>query len=233
VARTKGTDEAKGTKAAPKGTGPTVIAIPPIELAVVEVPIVSDEVMLINRWSEKATRGIARGQNEEEIEEYVREKRKPEEEYEAARYRCDGWDGVRADGIRKSLGKAAYGIISQQKLPLITRNIYVIADGYDDKNGRPLCRIYQRNGGPIMDVDHVKLPGPSRTASLCYRPLYREWYMRLRLRYTTRFMNEKHVLNLVKWLGHSIGFGENRPERKGQNGMFHIASAAELRKLKF
>lgn len=56
-----------------------------------------------------------------------------------------------------------------------------------------------------------------------YRGEYSEWSMTFVIRYNKNAYSLEQILNFINLGGFSVGIGEWRPEKGGNNGMFHIA----------
>jgi hypothetical protein len=69
------------------------------------------------------------------------------------------------------------------------------------------------------------------TADLRYRGEFWPWHARVLVRYNARVLSAEQILNLINHAGFGVGVGEWRPERDGLNGVFHVASEADLKML--
>ena len=76
---------------------------------------------------------------------------------------------------------------------------------------------------PIMREDMVKVG--MGTADVRYRGEFRNWSANLTISYNANsaYSLEK-IVNIINAGGYVCGVGEWRPERDGQNGMFHVAA---------
>ena len=68
-------------------------------------------------------------------------------------------------------------------------------------------------------------------SDLRYRGEFADWHARLLVRYNANVLSESQILNLINVAGFAVGVGEWRPERDGMNGMFHVATEADMSKL--
>jgi hypothetical protein len=78
-----------------------------------------------------------------------------------------------------------------------------------------------KGGGPVMRQDMVKVG--MGAADIRYRAEFSEWYCDMQIRYNVN--GEKtadQIINILNAGGYACGVGEWRPERDGQNGMYHV-----------
>jgi hypothetical protein len=72
----------------------------------------------------------------------------------------------------------------------------------------------------------------SGVADLRVRPMWREWHVRLTVRYDADQFTESDVVNLFHRAGLQVGIGEGRPFSKESNGLgygtFTLASSEEV-----
>ena len=74
---------------------------------------------------------------------------------------------------------------------------------------------------PEMREDMVKIG--MGTADIRYRGEFRDWYADLTISYNANGNYDLNsIINIINAGGYVCGVGEWRPERDGQNGMFHI-----------
>jgi hypothetical protein len=53
----------------------------------------------------------------------------------------------------------------------------------------------------------------------------------VRVRFNANVLSAAQIVNLFNTAGFGVGIGEWRPEKDGQFGMFHVATADELQRL--
>lgn len=74
---------------------------------------------------------------------------------------------------------------------------------------------------PVMRQDMVKVG--MGAADIRYRAEFSEWYCDMEIRYNVNGDKSlDQILNILNAGGYCCGAGEWRPERDGQNGMYHI-----------
>jgi hypothetical protein len=99
------------------------------------------------------------------------------------------------------------------KMTLAKLSTFVEADGFDLQDGIPLVRVYgksetftahTRNATGVVDVRS--------------RPMYREWAVKLRVRFDADQFTTQDVYNLVARVGGQVGLCEGRPDSKSSAG---------------
>ena len=74
-----------------------------------------------------------------------------------------------------------------------------------------------------MREDMVKIGGVSKVSDLRYRPMFKNWKMKLTISYNANAgMTFEQITNYINMAGFMNGIGEWRPEKYGQFGMFHV-----------
>jgi hypothetical protein len=67
------------------------------------------------------------------------------------------------------------------------------------------------------------------TADIRYRGEFKQWFTTIAVKYNANVMSAEQILNLMQTAGFAVGVGEWRPERDGQFGRFHVATAKEMK----
>ena len=80
-------------------------------------------------------------------------------------------------------------------------------------------------GKPTMREDMVRIG--KGVADIRYRGEFKTWSVRLRIRYNANVLSAEQIINLFETAGFGIGVGEHRPQKNGQNGLFHVARKGE------
>jgi hypothetical protein len=135
-----------------------------------------------------------------------------DKEAEDARYRApEGWEGVNAAAFRAGMISACR--LVGFKMTLAKLSVFIEADGFDKQDGIPLVRVYgksetftahTRNATGVVDVRS--------------RPMYREWAIKLRVRFDADQFNVQDVYNLIARVGGQVGLCEGRPDSKSSAG---------------
>ena len=99
------------------------------------------------------------------------------------------------------------------KMTLAKLSVFVEADDFDVQDGIPLVRVYgksetftahTRNATGVVDVRS--------------RPMYRQWAIKLRVRFDADQFNVQDVYNLIARVGGQVGLCEGRPDSKSSAG---------------
>ena len=85
-----------------------------------------------------------------------------------------------------------------------------------------------------MRTDMVRLE--SGVADIRFRPEFTDWWMDFDIVFDESMISRDLLVNMFNKGGFCCGLGENRPLPKkgasGHNGMFHVASEAEIKLLR-
>jgi hypothetical protein len=92
--------------------------------------------------------------------------------------------------------------------------IFAEADGLDKLDGTPLVRI---EGTPEKYEAMVRLP--TGAPDLRVRAMWREWKVKLRVKWDADQFTITDVSNLLMRAGQQVGIGEGRPFSKNSAGM--------------
>lgn len=142
-------------------------------------------------------------------------------EYEDGIYRMPGSKtvhGLPASGFKHAMTRVAKGI-----------------DGFTMADFKCMVFVMSDAGGlvkmkhtkPTMSEKIVRI-GPQKIPQLRYRPEYKEWSVDLKIRYDADQITCQEVLNLISRAGLSIGWGELRPEKGYDHGMYRIQGEAKV-----
>jgi len=63
------------------------------------------------------------------------------------------------------------------------------------------------------------------TADIRYRGEFKQWKVRLLVRYNASVLSPAQIYNLFNLAGFGVGVGEGRPEKNGSWGMFHVEAS--------
>lgn len=209
-----------------------VLEIRPIEVKKVTLRIVGDTPLIMHAWSEKAKRmmleaqmGLAKGKKKEHknpVEDFIRSmywltpmpEEMTEEGFakaieEGARF------GFPVTAFKQAAISAAYRMgWAKDKMSL--RGAFFIDS---DENG--MVEIHSDT--PEMREDMVKVG--MGTADIRYRGEFKNWYADLTVSYNVNGQYSlENIVNIINAGGYICGVGEWRPERDGQNGMFHVSA---------
>lgn len=216
---------------ATKKAATEVIEIRPIEIKKVTIRIVGDTPLIMHAWSEKAKRmmleaqmGIAKGKKKEAknpVDDFIRSMYwltpMPEdgtmESFEEAIANGARF-GFPVTAFKQAAISAAYRM-GWAKDKMSMRGAFFIDS---DQNGM----IEIHSDTPEMREDMVKVG--MGTADIRYRGEFKNWYADLTISYNANGQYSlENIVNIINAGGYVCGVGEWRPERDGQNGMFHVA----------
>lgn len=208
-----------------------VIEIRPIEIKKVTVRIVGDTPLIMHAWSVKAKRmmleaqmGVAKGKKKEAknpVDDFIRSMYwltpMPEdgtmESFEEAIANGARF-GFPVTAFKQAAISAAYRM-GWAKDKMSMRGAFFIDS---DENGM----IEIHSDTPEMREDMVKVG--MGTADIRYRGEFKNWYADLTISYNANGQYSlENIVNIINAGGYVCGVGEWRPERDGQNGMFHVA----------
>lgn len=190
------------------------IALAPLELGILEIPIVGTAPLLMHKFSLKSQRLIE--QKQQGAASSGREKRDPESDYEESKYLTeDGKLGFPAIAFKAaavtactSLGKAITKVQARQAFHVIGQLVEI-------------------EGEPRPRTDMVRLP--SGGSDVRYRCEVPEWRTVLRIQYNTRVLSREQLVNLINLAGFAVGVGEWRPEKDGMLGTFAVDASRPIR----
>lgn len=216
---------------ATKKANTEVIEIRPIEIKKVTVRVVGDTPLIMHAWSEKAKRmmleaqmGVAKGKKKEAknpVDDFIRSMYwltpMPEdgtmESFEEAIANGARF-GFPVTAFKQAAISAAYRM-GWAKDKMSMRGAFFIDS---DENGM----IEIHSDTPEMREDMVKVG--MGTADIRYRGEFKNWYADLTISYNANGQYSlENIVNIINAGGYVCGVGEWRPERDGQNGMFHVA----------
>lgn len=214
-----------------------VIEIKPIEIAKINIRIVGDTPLIMHAWSEKAKRemleaqqGAKKGKAKERkspVVDFINSMywltEKPDVDNSMSDEECEkrfndaiakgAKFGFPVTAFKQAAISAAYRLgWSKDKMSL--RGVFFIDS---DENGM----VEIKSDVPEMREDMVKIG--NGTADIRYRGEFQNWYTDLTVSYNANGNYDLNsIINIINAGGYVCGVGEWRPERDGQNGMFHI-----------
>ena len=209
-----------------------VVAIKPIEMQTVEITIKGDTPLIMHAWSEKAKRmmleaqqGKAKGKKKDvknPVEDFINSMywltepptEGTEEAFDEAIAKGAKF-GFPITAFKQAAISAAYRM-GWVKDKMGLRGAFFIESDYGEM-------VEIKSDVPIMREDMVKIG--MGTADLRYRGEFRNWSATFRVKYNVNGQfNLENIINSINAGGTICGVGEWRPERDGQNGMYHIAT---------
>jgi hypothetical protein len=188
------------------------IHITKIDTETILVPIIGTSPLIVNKFSEKAQRQMLDAQQGKKSPKVARD---PETEYRAALYHTKDGYGFPVTAFKAATVGAARFYVRMTDL----RQFLFMKGEISEKDPQALVEIA---GEPEMRQDTVRLAGPSRSADLRFRPMFREWSTTLHVIYVRSSLSRDSVLSLIDAGGMGIGVGEWRPEKRGEFGTYKV-----------
>ena len=196
-----------------------VIEIHPVKQKVLALQIKSRSGLICHAYSEK-TRKMMQDKHAGKKKAAKREKRVPEQEYEACFYKLeDGTYGFPCTAFKQSAIRAAK-MIDGLNMTDARQMFFILPDGRDVNRQRECVRIH---GDPVMRTDEVKV---QQSMDLRYRPEFPEWTATLNIEYDEDNITGDAIASLLHRAGMTVGIGEWRPEKNGDFGRFGIGDTA-------
>jgi hypothetical protein len=207
-----------------------VIEIRPIEIKKVTVRVVGDTPLIMHAWSEKAKRmmleaqmGIAKGKK--------KEVKNPADDFIRSMYwltpmpedgTMESFEEAIAKGARFGFPVTAFkqaAISAAYRMGWAKDKMSMRGAFYIDSDENGMIEIHSDT--PEMREDMVKVG--MGTADIRYRGEFKNWYADLTISYNANGQYSlENIVNIINAGGYVCGVGEWRPERDGQNGMFHV-----------
>jgi hypothetical protein len=187
------------------------IAAPKIQT--IEFKLVGTAPLVINKFGAKGQMMMAQQAGSTSKKGKKKEAKNFEALYEQAMHKStDGWCGIHAGSFRAALISACR--LVGFKMTIAKLSVFVLADGFED-DGTPLIQIH--GGKPEMAVHHVR--NATGVIDLRARPMWKKWWVNLRVRYDADQFTSIDVANLLLRVGEQVGIGEGRPDSKQSCGM--------------
>lgn len=194
----------------------TVIELPRPNIQTLQVTLIGDSPLIVHKWSEKAKKQMRDKQMGKASA--GKEKKDPEQDFrDSLHITPEGKYGFPVIGIKAAAVTACTSIGAITKVA--ARQAFHIDGEYAVIEGSE----------PVMREDMVRVG--MGTADIRYRGQYWPWHTTVEIRHNANLLSAEQILNLLNTAGFAVGIGEWRPERDGQYGLFHVASAEELQAL--
>ena len=217
-----------------------VIEIRPIEMKIVEVTIKGDTPLIMHAWSEKAKKmmleaqqGKAKGKKKDiknPVDDFIQSMywltEKPEYEDGASEKECEiAFNKAIDKGAKFGFPITAFkqaAISAAYRMGWVKNQMGLRGAFFIESDWRDMIEI--KSDTPVMREDMVKIG--MGTADLRYRGEFRNWSATFKVKYNANNadFSLENIINIINAGGTVCGVGEWRPERDGQNGMYHIAT---------
>lgn len=222
-----------GTKAAKVTTSREVeLLIPKVELRTMTVRVIGDSMLVTHQWSQKAIKMMLDKQTKQA--KTAKQAKVPEEDFLSTLYCLDDAvpqhhklsnGKVHAKGADFGFPAIAFKKAAVDAASFVDGVTKVAARGTFQVIGELVPLIYDTKMYPIMRQDMCRVG--MGTADIRFRAEFTEWQADLLVRYNPAVLSAEQVVNLFNIAGFSVGVGEQRPQKNGQWGMFHVATSGE------
>jgi hypothetical protein len=192
----------------------TTVVLPSLQIETVNVTLIGDTPLIVHRWSEKAKKEMLDKQMKRATA--GREAKDPERDFRDSLYVLeDGSYGFPIIGFKAAAVTACTSIGSMTKVA--ARQAFHVDGEFAVIEGDE----------PTMREDMVRIG--MGTADIRYRGEFKQWFTTIAVKFNANVMSAEQILNLMQTAGFAVGVGEWRPEKDGQFGRFHVATAKEMK----
>jgi hypothetical protein len=189
------------------------IELPKLNKTKIDITLIGDSPLICHRWSEKAKKQMLDKQMKKAKQ--GKEAKDPEEDFRQSLYKHpDGGYGFPVIGFKAAAITACTSVEGITKV--MARQAFHV-DG-------ELVKLIA--GEPEMREDMVRVG--MGTADIRYRGQFWPWATTITVTYNANVLSAEQIANLFNTAGFGVGVGEWRPEKDGQNGRFHVATAEEM-----
>lgn len=213
---------AQAKKTIPAVSGDVAVTIQPPKMVEFGVTLQGTAPLIMHAWSEKAKTMMRDKQQGKKATK--KEAKDPRAEWHGGRYiDAQGRDCVSAIAIKSAIVDTASYIDGITKV-LLRGSVIVLGDmlpiefapDADSPDGK----------SPYMREDMVRVG--MGVADIRYRPEYREWSCKVRIRHMANIISTQDVVTLLSTAGLVNGLGEMRPQKTGGSfGTFSVLTESE------
>lgn len=182
------------------------------------IPIKGTSPLIVHKWSVKAKQQML---DKEQGHKKQKEKRDPQADYEASFYRT-----IKGDYGFPTLAFKSAMVRAGKMLNLAMTDVrqLIFLKGVPADDGAGALTII--NGEPHMREDVCRIARGG--TDLRYRGEFTDWDATLNITFYPNMLSLSSVMNLVTFAGETVGVGEWRPEKNGENGCFTIDDTREV-----
>lgn len=216
------------------------IDIAQIDIAYQPITIIGTTPLIVHAWSHKAKEEILNQQQKKATRGSKHEAKIPFNDFMESLYWLtdkpnlgktdeeaeDIWSaavdggakfGFPVTGIKQSIASGAYRAgITKDKVSLFGA---FHLEGNTEHSTPDMAEIISDT--PLIRSDMVRVG--QGVADIRFRPEFTCWEIPVMLKYNAKGQYSlEQILNLINYGGFSVGIGEWRPEKKGQNGMYRL-----------
>ena len=183
-----------------------LLELPKFDLRTMTIRLVGDTSLICHKWSKKAKQQML--DTHMKKPKQARAAKDPQQDFEDSLYPYPGG----GYGFPVIAFKSA-AVDACSHVGGITK---VEARGAFHINGE-LVRVQGSDPTPREDMVRVGMGA----ADLRYRGEFLEWFVEIPIRYNAGVLSVEQIVHLFTIAGFAIGVGELRPQKDGQNGLFH------------
>jgi hypothetical protein len=203
---------------------PDRIELPKMDIRHMEIRLIGDSPLICHAWSQKA--------KQEMLDKQMKKAK-------TAKQAKDPWMDY-CDSLHWVSEKSAYPTQEEVKdatfgFPAVGFKAAAVdacshLDGVTKVLARGVFHIAGEllpieGGVPNIREDMVRIG--MGTADIRYRGEFKNWSVRVPIRYNAAVLSSEQIVNLFNTAGFAIGVGEWRPQKNGSYGMFHVAMDGE------
>ena len=189
-----------------------VIELKKINIQRVTIELVGDSPLIVHAWSAKAKKEMLDKQMKKAKGPKIA--KNPEKDYMDAFYRMeDGSPGFPSIAFKSAAVSAAGRFADGMKMTEVRGCFHIEGE------------LVEVIGEPNMREDMVRIG--MGMADIRYRPEFKEWRVKLPIRYNADAISLEQIVNLFNMAGFGVGVGEWRPEKDGLFGMFRVSTTEE------
>lgn len=176
------------------------------------LPILGTSGLIMHKWSEKAKKAMLDKQMKKAVA--AKGAKDPEQDFRDSIYHLPDGTGYGFPSIGFKAAMVRAGTYLDFKMTFLRGAFHIPGD---------LVQVF---GDPVMREDMVRIAGG--TADIRYRAEFLPWSAVLPLDINTSVISLEQVANLAHNAGFSVGVGEWRPEKNGQNGTWRLATPDDV-----
>ena len=194
--------------------GEIAIELPKLNIRTVEITLIGDSPLISHAWSKKAKEEMLAKQMKKA--KAGKEAKDPEKDFQESLYHLEGGGyGFPAVAFKAAAVTACTSISSITKVSA-RQAFHVEGD---------MVRIH--GSEPKKREDMVRIG--MGTADIRYRGEFWPWWVVVEIRHNANVLSAEQITNMMNTAGFGVGVGEWRPERDGQFGCFHVATAEDMK----
>lgn len=200
---------------AEKKTSNQVVQIAAPKLRTAEFKLIGTSPFVQLRFSQKAMNAMMdkMAAGSQAKSKKVRDARDFDDDFEQAMHKStEGWVGIPAGAFRAAMISACR--LVGFKMTLAKLSVFIEADGIDAVDGVPLVKI---EGTPEKNIMAVR--NATGVADIRCRPMWKEWSLKLRVRYDEDQFSLQDISNLLSRVGQQVGLGEGRNDSRASAGL--------------